>query len=342
MKRQSFINRIFLILSVALLFVILPNLSLIAQDGFGRYATGGAGGGEVKVSDSEELLKNAASSSPCIIIISGRIELKDNVNIGSNKTIEGADSAAIVIGDLKIGSGAGNVIVRNLNISNPDRVGDGDGITITDGAKNIFIDHCTFTDCADGSCDISRQADSVTISWCRFRYLNRKIHRYVNLIGSGNSHTSDLGKLHVTLHHCWYDQLCNQRLPSVRFGRVHVYNNYFSSDSALYCVRTRLFAECLVENNFFENVRNPWELAVSKAAGTVTGKLRASGNNVAFMDTSVGVKWVDRWYEDAFIIQKLIPGTDSVFTPPYSYATDRALDVKRRVMAGAGNSPRNR
>ncbi len=184
------------------------------------------------------------------------------------------------------------------------------------------------------------QADSVTVSWCRFRYVSQTTHKYVNLVGANDTHTSDLGRLHLTYHHCWYDQNCNERMPSVRFGRVHVYNNYYRSDSALYCVRTRLYAECLVENNYFERVQNPWELALSIKPGTITGKVHAANNNISFMETTYGVRWMEKTYEDTLIITTLIPGIDTVFIPPYSYTPDNALDVKSMVIAGAGNIPR--
>jgi pectate lyase len=313
---------------------------MVAADGFGANTTGGAGGTSVTVTNAVDFNTYATSPLPYIITISGTIVLSGNVNITSNKTIEGVDSNATINGDLRIGNGAMNVIIQFLNITNPSKVGDGDGITIINGAKNIFVTHCTFIDCADGMCDITNQSDSVTVSWCRFHYINQTTHRYVTLVGSSDS-ALDSGYLHVTFHHCWYDQLCNERMPSVRFGRVHVYNNFYSSDSALYCVRTRLYAECLVENNYFEKVKNPWELAVPKAPGTITGKLRAVNNNVSFMDTINGINWLDGWYEDQYIISKLILGTDTVFTPPYYYTLDNAQDVKYSVMNNAGNRGKN-
>jgi pectate lyase len=190
---------------------------MVAADGFGANTTGGAGGTSVTVTNAVDFNTYATSPLPYIITISGTIVLSGNVNITSNKTIEGVDSNATINGDLRIGNGAMNVIIQFLNITNPSKVGDGDGITIINGAKNIFVTHCTFIDCADGMCDITNQSDSVTVSWCRFHYINQTTHRYVTLVGSSDS-ALDSGYLHVTFHHCWYDQLCNERMPSVRFG----------------------------------------------------------------------------------------------------------------------------
>lgn len=195
------LSMIKILLLIFILITILPAL-LFAADGFGVNANGGAAGINVNVANATDFTIYANSSLPYIITVSGSIILSGNLNITSNKTIQGADSNATVIGNLKIGNDSRNVIVQNLNITNPGGVGDGDGITIQ-GAKNIFITHCTFTDCADGSVDIVNQADSVTISWCRFRYIQQTSHCYVNLIGNSDSSTDDLGYLHVTIHHCW-------------------------------------------------------------------------------------------------------------------------------------------
>lgn len=316
-----------------MLTVVVANLVdapfAIASDGFGGSATGGAGGTQVTVSTALEFSSYVTSPLPYIITVTGTIQLNGNAIVASDKTIQGADTNATIVGDLYIGSGTRNVIVRNLTLTNPLGLGDGDGMTIL-GGRNVFVTHCTFVDCMDGECDITVAADSVTVSWCRFRYVTQAAHRNTMLIGSSDAYLTDLGYLHVTIHHCWFDQGCSERLPSVRFGRVHVYNNYYSGAGNNYCVRTRLYAECLVENNFFEDVQNPWELLTTTG---LTGKLRAVGNNVMFMDTSGGVSWVSGWYPG----QSLISGIDIVFTPPYPYSLDTAETVKMMVISQAGN-----
>lgn len=317
------------------IIVFMYSLSVFASDGFAYKTTGGAGGQNVTVTTGAQLNTYATASGAYIITVSGTLTYTGDIQITSNKTIQGANASATVNANLYCGSSTKNVIIRNLNITNPSGVGDGDGITVT-GATNIFIDHCTFTDCSDGECDIVLKADSVTLSWCRFRYINQTTHKYVNLIGNSDGATGDAGKLHVTIHHCWYDQNCSERMPSVRFGTVHVYNNYYRSDSLNYCARTRLSAQILVEGNYYDHVKNPWELAVT--ANTTTGRLLARSNNVAYLDTSFGVKWLDGWYSDLSITQSLIPGTDSVFVPPYPYRLTNALDVKDSVMKYAGNA----
>ena len=50
------------------------------------------------------------------------------------------------------------------------------------------------------------------------------------MIGNSDSKITDEGKLNVTLHHNYFHNLV-QRIPRVRFGKVHVYNNYYQSDN---------------------------------------------------------------------------------------------------------------
>jgi pectate lyase len=132
-------------------------------------------------------------------------------------------------------------------------------------------------------------------------------------------------------------------MPSVRFGRVHVYNNYFNSSGNHYCTRTRLYAEVLVENNYYDNVFNPWELATSSQGPN--GKLRASGNitNNCTFSTS---HYNPSLPSNGQLI--LIPGTNTLSSginelnpPPYPYTLAPALDVPSLVTthAGAGRGP---
>jgi pectate lyase len=48
-------------------------------------------------------------------------------------------------------------------------------------------------------------------------------------------------------------------MPRVRFGQVHVFNNYFASPGNNYCVRAGIGASVLVEGNYFDHVNSPHE-----------------------------------------------------------------------------------
>lgn len=119
------------------------------------------------------------------------------------------------------------------------------------GAQRVWIDHCTFSDGErsdklfppnfpfphnevtqkiqhhDGMLDITLGANFVTVSNNHFHD-----HDKSSLIGgSDNLDKIDSGKLNVTFHHNWYEN-AGQRLPRVRFGKVHAYNNYYVGDAA--------------------------------------------------------------------------------------------------------------
>jgi pectate lyase len=294
---------------------------VFAADGFGRYTTGGAGGTTVTVTTAADLASYVGIiDTPYIIQVSGTIDLNsliddgNKVSIRSNKTIKGIGENPTIIGSLAFKKGSSNVIIERLNISSPSGYGEGDGISVKEDINNVFITKCTFYDCWDGCLDITRRSDWVTVSWCKFYFTYRNTnHNRVTLVGAGDGHTTDLGKLHVTFHHNWYGDMCMQRIPSVRFGRAHIYNNYYNCPGNLYCIWSRIQAECLIENNYFKDVANPYY-----NIDYPTGKIGASGN--VFVNCTGTIH----------------PGTDTVFTPSYSYTLDDANDVPILAQYGAG------
>ncbi len=293
--------------------------------------TGGKGGATVTANDLADFSSFIGDDVARVVLVQGTINLGDsNVRVRDNKTILGVGTNAMLVGNLKV-YGNTNVILQNLIFTNPNGVGDGDGLTLQD-CRNIWVDHCTFVDCDDGSLDISHAADWITVSWCHFYYTNpANTHRFSNLVGhSDNNAAEDAGKLHVTFHHNWWGQLVHERMPRVRFGRVHCYNNFYDAAGNNNCIRAAIASEILVENNYFNCVKNVWELYRTQG---VDGKVFASGNMEVNTTWSAG--------SDSSSIQ--IPGTDVLSVeanglnpPPYAYGVDVASSVPTLVTAGAG------
>jgi pectate lyase len=215
-----------------------------------------------------------------------------------------------------------NVILRNITFEGPGAYDtDGwDNITI-DNSTNIWVDHCEFQDGMDGNLDIKNAADYISVTWCKFIYKKAPIpggsggsndHRFSNLFGSSDGSTGDRGKLRVTMQNCWWAQGCKERMPRVRFGKVHMVNNLFNSTVSNKCVMAGFEADLLVESNVFENVNSP----IDKMDNTFTAI--TSRNNI-FTGTSGNTT-----------------GSGTSFTPPYTLTITPAANVKSQVMAGAG------
>jgi len=205
---------------------------------------------------------------------------------GSNTTIIGAGKDATLKGiwmDIRGTAGVANsrtnIIVRNLNFvdthdcfpqwaPNDGALGSWnalyDAISLRD-SNNVWIDHNSFQDVDtadgtlpdrfgvlfqvhDGLLDITNASDLVTVSWNKFRN-----HDKVMLIGSSDNAPADVGKLRVTLHHNEFAGL-GQRVPRVRFGQVHVYNNYYkicSTPNYGYSWGVGIQSQVYAEDNFF-------------------------------------------------------------------------------------------
>ena len=298
--------------------------------------TGGAGGPTVIVDTRDALESQIGSDSPGVVLVQGIINLgSSNVRVRDNKTLIGLGADATLLGNLKV-YGNNNVIIRNLTFTNPTGVGDGDGLTLHD-CRNVWVDHCTFVDCDDGTADIGHGADWITVSWCRFHYTNpANDHRFSNLVGhSDNNAAEDAGRLHVTFHHNWWSDLVHERMPRVRFGRVHLYNNYYHSPGNNYCIRAAIASEILVEHNYFDSVKNVWELYRTEG---LDGRVFAAGN------FETNTTWVAG--DDSHSVW--IPGTDILSAEPnglnpvpYAFTPDPVPEVPGRVsaLAGAGKGP---
>ncbi|GAB2876124.1 pectate lyase [Streptomyces mayteni] len=257
----------------------------------------------VTVTSASAFTSAASSSTTQEIRVSGTITLPSTTRVASNKTIIGVGSNARITGyGLNIRQ-ANNVIVQNITFS-----GSGDDGIQLEYSTNVWIDHNNFSNNYDGSLDIKRASDNVTVSWNRFSNQDKN-----SLLGHSDDNSSeDSGRLRVTYHHNWYDGV-NQRNPRVRFGNpVHVYNNYYSNVGS-YGVASTTNAGVLVEGNYFENTDDPFHRGEGSSPA---GALVARNNH--FVNSGTG------------------QSGGSVAGIPYSYSVDTPSGVKSSVTSGAG------
>lgn len=277
----------------------------------GGGTTGGEGGTTVTVNNATGLRNALSGSSKRIIEFSGTIN--GVFNVGSNKTLRGKDASATIKGSVVL-SNCKNIILQNFSINGAGSSYE-DALNLEGNVYNVWADHLAIFDGADGNFDIKTKCNYITISWTKFFYNRGGDHRFSNLINSSDSNTGDLGKMNVTLHHCWWGKGVTERMPRVRFGKVHSYNNYFASPGNNYCIRAAKGSSVLIENNYFDGVNNPHE--IGNENGTAAA-VTANGN----------------LYENGTTGSKDEKGT--AFTPPYSYEMDDASGIPEMVQKCAG------
>ena len=71
------------------------------------------------------------------------------------------------------------------------------------------------------------------------------------LIGADPSHVGDRC-IRVTIHHCFFDGT-RQRHPRVRFGKVHLYNNY-TRNWGIYAVCASVESQVISKLFFFSQI----------------------------------------------------------------------------------------
>uniref|UniRef100_A0A453SC38 Pectate lyase n=3 Tax=Triticinae TaxID=1648030 RepID=A0A453SC38_AEGTS len=219
--------------------------------GFGRHATGGLGGKIYIVTDGSDddvleprpgTLRWAVIQNEPLWIIFARpmlIKLKEELLVGSNKTIDGRG------GQLRIADGAQvtvqyahNVIIHNIHVNDlivgkggrirdsPQHAGfrtqsDGDGVSVF-GSTDVWLDHLSLATCQDGLIDVIDQSTGVTISNCHLTN-----HNDVMLFGSSDSNPKDeIMQITVAFNH--FGRGLVQRMPRCRWGFFHVVNNDYT------------------------------------------------------------------------------------------------------------------
>ena len=273
--------------------------------------TGGKGYSEVTVNNVNDLKSYAKAGNKIIYVKPGTY--MGPVEVGSNVTIYGYQGAIIAqpaSGSAMKLSGSKNVIIRNLKFKGVGAHDDDDEdcLQVNHESKNVWIDHVDVYDGHDGNLDITNASDYVTISWTKFSYTSASTgHQFSNLIGNSKTKTSDRGHLNVTIHHTWWADGVVERMPRVRFGKVHVANNLFDSKNASYCVRAAIEADIRIERNVFIGVQKALDLYTSDGAITAAQMIENYEENV----------------------KKPQSGTGTAFKPSYSMSlTDVSTQAK--------------
>lgn len=275
--------------------------------------------------------------------------------IPSNTTIIGVGPDARIVGANFMVSNVNNVIVRNLQFENafdcfpqwdPTDGSTGnwnsafDNLSILTNATHVWIDHDSFSDGSlpdsqeplyfgreyeqhDGELDITKGADLVTVSWNRFTN-----HDKTMLIGSTDSPKYDVGKLRVTIHHNEFAGTI-QRLPRVRYGQVHVYDNYYDEGTNLdflYVLGVGVSSQIYAQNNYYV-------LPSGFAPGNIIGNYK--GTAIHTEGDVVNGKPTDLLAAYNAINTPTLSG-DVGWTPQYHLAIDPTFAVPALVLLFAG------
>ncbi|WON78659.1 pectate lyase [Serratia sp. UGAL515B_01] len=286
---------------------------------------------------------------------------RGRIFIGSNTTLIGMDHNAKFIASALFIQDANNVIVHNLFIENPVDVepqfeeGDGwnaewDGLSIVN-SHHVWVNNVTFSDGRftmdmyktvdgwkyvqhDGSLDIKRASNYITVSHCVFTTHDKTI-----LIGHSDSNgEQDAGKLRVTFHDNLFTNVV-QRTPRVRFGNIHLFNNVFDNDIAAPVYKYQYSFGVGKESRILS------ELNIFKVKGlTEHCKLFKEFGGVYLSDSESTFNKIhsdDEWGTDRPPLSLNGCGfnSTSVDRPPYNYFPQQNLteDVENSIRDAAGN-----
>lgn len=340
MNKQS----IFRLTALASGMMVLPN----AWAGVEGYAslnggtTGGEGGQVVYATTgteiNEAMCNRASDDTPLIIYVTGTINHANTEKAsGSCSTSDTAIQFKGVSNISLIGKGealfdeigihlreASNIIIRDVHVRNVKKSGSpisngGDSIGLEKNVHNVWIDHNELEasggekDGYDSLIDMKATVQYVTVSYNYLHHSGRG-----GLIGSSDNDTENT---FITFHHNRYEDI-DSRLPLLRHGTVHAYNNYYKNVSKS-GMNPRIGGQIKAENNVFENVQNP----IGTFYTDDMGYWDISGNK--FID----VTWLDNSTNHP-------AGPDPVSTTsisvPYSYDVDNVDCVASVVLATAG------
>lgn len=283
------------------------------------------------VSNQSDLEFYANKSGSYIIQISGRINISPmgkDIRVGANKTIIGLGVDAEINGGVLAVESTSNVIIKNLIIADTvtddwdGKDNDYDGIRIR-RSHHVWVHHCTIRRHGDGAIDIVNGSRYVTVSYCVF-----EAHNKTMLIGGSDGETFSVENPHsVTLYRNWFKGT-TQRHPRVRFGKVHVFNNYYSDMGQYgrqmgfttwtgYAIGFGVDAKIVSQLNYFENVDRPTDrFDNSSRPAYIIDVGSVFVNSGSFTEQTTGTSWVP--------------------VDKYHFETIPAADVKSYVMLNAG------
>jgi pectate lyase len=303
--------------------------------------------------------------------------------VPSNTTILGVGTDAKLIDGYFSINATKNIIIRNLELQAPqDLTADWNGkewnssykaISVVTG-RQLWIDHCTLSDGShfdsaevatingvtkdvqrhDGLLDMEDSTDYVTISYNIF-----KNHDKTNMVGgSGDQNGAkerDFNRLTFS-NNIWEDSV--QRAPRARFGRIHVYNNYYKGDTAAkdyalsYFIGMGAESKILSESNAFEitgpnanasRVMSNLNGYQFKDVGSWINGVPASAELEAAARAALEANWANATaaaVKSGFTVE---PYTNVLgWTPTYSYtpgASFEAVKTHNLALAGAGKVP---
>jgi pectate lyase len=280
--------------------------------GFGGNVTGGAGGDICVVSSLAD--SGPGSLRECVegggttwirFGVSGEIRLGSELEVGSNKTIDGRDSSITIRGEVEL-SGVSNVVIHNIAITGSPE----DAIQIKAGSSNVWLDHLSLSNSGDGLIDITQGSTNVTVSWTRFSN-----HDKVMLLGIDGD---DSRPPQVTIHHCFFDGT-GQRHPRLRFGKVHMFNNYLAG-WIHYGVASSDGGQTLSEANIYQAGSDTRAVLTHMGDDAQEGTVRSVG---------------DLTLNGAIINQR---APETVFTPPYGYNPEPASTTLATTIAATAGS----
>ncbi|KAI0487889.1 hypothetical protein KFK09_027712 [Dendrobium nobile] len=219
--------------------------------GFGRRAGGGRNGRFYVVTDPSDhdlvnprpgTLRHAVIQTQPLWIVFARdmiIRLSEELIVNSYKTIDGRGARIhiaygaqitiqfvhhIILHNLHIHDikpGNGGMIRDSVNHYGFRTRSDGDAISIY-GSSNIWIDHISMSNCADGLIDAIMGSTAITVSNCHMTN-----HDDVFLFGASDSYSED-ALMQVTVAFNHFGRGLVQRMPRCRWGFVHVVNNDYT------------------------------------------------------------------------------------------------------------------